>query len=204
MSQAVVTIACMTVHFYTASSLDGFIATEDHSLEWLFKQDFDWEAPMAETAFFAGVGALVMGASTYEWLLRNQEAWEYTQPAWVMTHRELDVPAGADIRFAQGDVAQVYPDLVEAAQGKDIWVMGGGDLAGQFADAGLLDEVWVQFAPVVLGEGQRLLPRSLQLELLGTARNRDFVCSRYRVRGSLEEAPSSATIYRDAGTPDEP
>lgn len=142
---------------------------------------------MAETAFFAGVGALVMGSSTYEWLLRNQTAWEYEQPAWVMTHRGLEVPPGADIRFAQGDVARIYPELVEAAQGKDIWVMGGGDLAGQFADAGLLDEVWVQFAPVLLGSGQPLLPRSLQLELIDTARNRDFVCARYRLPRSPEE-----------------
>lgn len=183
----------MTVHFFTATSLDGFIATQDHSLEWLFKQDFDWQAPMAETAFFAGVGALVMGASTYEWLLHNQDAWEYTQPAWVMTHRELDVPNGADIRFAQGDVARIYPDLVEAAQGKDIWIMGGGDLAGQFADAGLLDEVWVQFAPVVLGSGQPLLPRSLQLELIETTRNRDFVCAHYRVLRSPEKVSPSTT-----------
>ncbi|WP_449276927.1 dihydrofolate reductase family protein [Leucobacter sp. GX24907] len=171
----------MAVHFFTATSLDGFIATQDHSLEWLFKQDFDWEAPMAETAFFAGVGALIMGSSTYEWMLRNQETWAFEQPAWVMTHRELEAPDGADIRFAQGNAAQIYPDVVEAAQGKDIWVMGGGDVAGQFADAGLLDEVWVQFAPVVLGAGRPLLPRRLQLELVDTARNRDFVCARYRV-----------------------
>lgn len=62
-------------------------------------------------------------------------------------------------------------------------MVGGGDLAGQFADAGLLDEVWVQYAPVTLGEGQPLLPRALQLELLDTARNRAFVCARYRVLG---------------------
>lgn len=171
----------MATHFYTASSLDGFIATQDHSLDWLFKQDFDWEAPMAETAFFAGIGALVMGASTYEWLLRTQEGWSYEQPTWVITHRNLPVPEGADIRFAQGDVKQIHPEVVAAADGKDIWIVGGGDLAGQFADAGLLDEVWVQFAPVTLGSGRPLLPRNLQLELLDIARNRDFVCARYRV-----------------------
>lgn len=171
----------MVTHFYTASSLNGFIATQDHSLDWLFKQDFDWEAPMAETAFFAGIGALVMGASTYEWLLRTQEDWSYEQPTWVITHRNLPVPEGADIRFAQGDVKQIHPEVVAAADGKDIWIVGGGDLAGQFADAGLLNEVWVQFAPVTLGSGRPLLPRNLQLELLDVARNRDFVCARYRV-----------------------
>ena len=59
----------MTTHFYTASSLDWFIATPEHSLEWLFKQDFDFEGPMAYPEFVKGIGALFMGASTYEWLL---------------------------------------------------------------------------------------------------------------------------------------
>lgn len=63
----------MATRFYTASTLDGFIATADHSLDWLFEHDFDLEGPMAYPAFVAGVGGLVMGASTYEWLLRNQE-----------------------------------------------------------------------------------------------------------------------------------
>jgi dihydrofolate reductase len=176
----------MTTHFYTASSLDGFIATAEHSLEWLFEQDFDLEGPMAYPAFIAGIGALVMGASTYEWLLRNQEGWGYEQPTWVLTHRELPAPEGADVRFAAGDVREVHAEAVTAAEatGKGVWVVGGGDLAGQFADAGLLDELWVQFAPVTLGSGRPLLPRALRLELLDTARNRGFVCARYRVLGS--------------------
>lgn len=171
----------MTTHFYTASSLDGFIATPDHSLEWLFKQDFDFEGPMAYPEFVKGIGALFMGASTYEWLLNNQEEWGYEQPVWVFTHRELPIPEGADVRLVQGAVAEAHAEAVAAAQGKDIWVVGGGDLAGQFADTGLLDEVWVQFAPVTLGAGQPLLPRNLQLEVIDHARNRDFICIRYRV-----------------------
>ena len=171
----------MTTHFYTASSLDGFIATPDHSLKWLFTQDFDFEGPMAYPEFVKGIGALFMGASTYEWLLRNQEEWGYEQPVWVFTHRELTIPEGADVRLVQGSVAEAHTDAVTSAQGKDIWVVGGGDLAGQFADAGLLDEVWVQFAPVTLGSGKPLLPRNLQLEIIDHARNRDFICTRYRV-----------------------
>lgn len=181
----------MTTHFFTASSLDGFIATEDHSLEWLFAQDFDWEAPMAETAFFTGMGALVMGASTYEWLLQSQEAWAYTQPTWVFTHRDLPLPEGADVRFVQGNPAESFEAINRSAEDKDVWVMGGGDLAGQFASAGLLDEVWVQFAPVTLGSGHPLFTHPLQLDLVDVVRNRDFVCTHYRVR-EAEGNPSSS------------
>ena len=67
-----------------------------------------------------------------------------------------------------------------SAEGKDVWVMGGGDLAGQFAFAGLLDELWVHFAPVTLGSGHPLFTHPLQLDLVDVVRNRNFVCAHYR------------------------
>lgn len=171
----------MSTHYFTASSLDGFIATPDHSLEWLLTQDFDMEGPMAYPRFIERIGALAMGASTYEWLRRTGEPWPYAQPVWVLTHRPLVAPEGADVRFAQGNVGELHSEMVAAARGRDVWVVGGGEVAGQFADAGLLDEVWVQFAPVTLGGGSPLLPRVLDLELIDVARNRGFLCGRYRV-----------------------
>ena len=72
--------------------------------------------------------------------------------------------------------------MIAAAGGKDIWLVGGGDLVGQFADRGLLDEVWVQYAPVALGAGAPMLPRRLELRLLDLVRNRDFACVRYAVQ----------------------
>lgn len=172
----------MTTHFYTASSLDGFIATEEHSLDWLLSQDIDEHGPMAYPGFEKNIGALAMGASTYEWVMRHEEGnWGYRQPTWVFTHRELALPADADVRLTRQDVRTVHAEMVAAAGEQDLWVVGGGDLAGQFADAGLLDEVWVQYAPVTLGSGAPLLPRRLDLELLDVARNRNFLCGRYRV-----------------------
>ncbi|MEV7798172.1 dihydrofolate reductase family protein [Microbacterium foliorum] len=173
----------MATHFYTASSIDGFIATDQHSLDWLLKQDIDEDGPMSYALFEKTIGALAMGSSTYEWVMRHEEGrWGYEQPTWVFSHRSLELPAGADIRTAEGDVTAVHSEMVAAAGGKDLWVVGGGDLAGQFADAGLLDEVWVQYAPVTLGSGAPLLPRALDLELLDVARNRNFMCGRYRVQ----------------------
>lgn len=172
----------MATHYFTASSLDGFIATPEHSLDWLLKQDVDEHGPMAYQEFEKTIGALAMGASTYEWVLDHEEGrWGYTQPTWVFTHRELAIPDGAAVRLTQNDVRGVHAEMLGAAGDKDLWVVGGGDLAGQFADAGLLDEIWVQFAPVTLGGGAPLLPRTLDLELLDVARNRDFLCGRYRV-----------------------
>ncbi|WP_446513502.1 dihydrofolate reductase family protein, partial [Photobacterium sp. DNB22_13_2] len=87
--------------------------------------------------------------------------WPYAQPAWVFTSRKLPVVEGADVRFVQGDVALVHQQMRAAANGKNVWIVGGGELAGQFLDRGLLDELIVQIVPVVLGSGLPLLPRAV-------------------------------------------
>lgn len=173
--------------YYTATGLDGFIADAEDSLAWLFVQDQDTKGPLNYDEFFAGIGALVMGSTTYEWLLAHLESsgesWPYTIPAWVMTRRDLPRLDGADIRVAHGDAADVHAELVPAAAGKDVWVVGGGDLAGQFADAGLLDEIITYVAPVTLGSGRPLLPRRLELRLEETQPNKAFITARFSVVG---------------------
>lgn len=177
--------------YHTATTLDGFIADPDDSLDWLLRQKGGEGGSFDFAAFLAGVGATVMGSTTYEWvrahLDRSGESWPYGMPSWVLTSRALTPVEGADIRFASGDVRAVHEAMVAAAGGKDLWVVGGGDLAGQFAEAGLLDEVVVSVAPVTLGAGRPLLPRRLELELLGTEGSGAFVCARYRVAGPLLE-----------------
>jgi dihydrofolate reductase len=173
----------MTATYYTATSLDGYIADEEQSLEWLFHQDQDQSGPLNYGDFLAGVGAVVMGSTTYEWVLRHENGtWPYRLPAWVMTTRDLPKVDG-DVRFARGDVRAVHKEMTAAAAGKNLWVVGGGDLAGQFADAGLLDEIVVYVAPVTLGGGAPLLPRRLDLRLEELARNKAFACARYSVLG---------------------
>lgn len=173
--------------YYTATSLDGYLADESDSLEWLFRQDIDQEGPMGYETFIGGIGALVMGRTTYQWVIDHQEAegagWPYTMPSWVFSHaQDLPVQDGADIRFAHGDVASIHAAMVESAAGKDLWVVGGGDLAAQFAEAGLLDELLLSIAPATLGAGRPLLPRRFDLKLTSVARNRAFVCATYEVR----------------------
>ncbi|MCS6288471.1 MAG: dihydrofolate reductase family protein [Nitrospira sp.] len=157
----------MTTQYYTASSLDGFIATLDDSLDWLFPL-----GDINETgypSFIKEVGVLAMGSATYEWMLRHvikaegsePVAWPYSQPAWVFSSRRLPKVEGADVRFVRGDVRPVHADMQKAAHGKNIWLVGGGELVGQFYDAGLLDELIVQVGSVTLGSGKPLLPRRI-------------------------------------------
>ena len=175
--------------YYTATTLDGFIADPNHSLDWLFTRDQDHGGLLNYAEFIAGVGALAMGSSTYEWIIEHEFAgkdesewkWPYDLPCWVFTTRRLQVVPDAQIEFVHGDVAPAHAAMVEAAGGKNVWLVGGGDLVGQFADAGLLDEVIVYVAPVTLGAGAPLLPRRVELRLEETGRNRDFVAARYAV-----------------------
>jgi dihydrofolate reductase len=175
--------------YYTATSLDGFIADPENSLDWLFTRDQDRSGPLNYAEFIAGVGALAMGSTTYEWILEHEFAdknpaewrWPYEIPCWVFTHRQLTIVPGAQIEFTRGDVRPVHEEMVRAAAGRNVWIVGGGDLAGQFADAGLLDEVIVYIAPVTLGAGAPLLARRVELRLEELARNGDFACARYAV-----------------------
>ncbi len=190
----------MKTQYYTASSLDGFIATEDDSLEWLFQLGDVNDTGYPE--FILEVGALAMGASTYQWMLdhlihpaqRPSAPWPYAQPTWVFTHRNLPSVPGADIRFVQGAVAPVHQAMAAAAQGRNLWLVGGGELVGQFHDAGLLDELIVQVCAVTLARGKPLLPRRITfppLRLLGArAIGTGFAELRYSVpRSTIAATP---------------
>ena len=189
MSAVTARLTRMKTQYYTATSVDGFIADPDNSLEWLFAVGSpDEPGPLDEySQFIAEVGAVAMGSTTYEWIaahtgfLDEPSKWEYAVPTWVFSSRDLPIPDGLDIRLVRGDVRPVHAEMAAAAAGRNIWLVGGGELVGQFHDAGLLDEVWMQYAPVTIGSGAPVLPRHVELRLEEIARNRDFMCGRYTV-----------------------
>jgi dihydrofolate reductase len=192
----------MKTQYYTASSLDGFIATEDDSLDWLF--------PLGELestsypAFIAEVGAIAMGSVTYRWMIDHADKvaestgapWPYSQPAWIFSTRPLLPIPGADVRFVSGDVRPAHAEMRRAAGARNVWIVGGGDLAGQFHDAGLLDELIVQVGSVTLGRGKPLFPRRLSghpLRLTSAERvGPGFAELRYEVAKGESRSPGVA------------
>lgn len=157
----------MTTQYYTAMSINGYLADENNSLDWLFQFGELESMQGSYPHFIEQIGAVAMGSTTYEWLLNHEkllkhpEKWPYTIPSWVFSSRQLPLVPGADIRLVQGDVARVHGEMVKAANGKNIWIAGGGDLVGQFYDHGLLDELILTIAPVMLRSGAPLLPRNI-------------------------------------------
>jgi dihydrofolate reductase len=161
------------VVYNTATTLNGFLADDENSLSWLFVVPGADQAESEFSRFLSGVGALVMGSTTYEWLLDHEklvehpEKWYYRDiVSFVLSSRPLPELPGADIRYRRGDVAALWPEVRDAAGDRDIWIVGGGDLVGQFADAGHLDEIRVSVAPVTLVSGKPLLPRRIESDRL--------------------------------------
>lgn len=162
--------------YWTATSLDGFIADDDDSLDWLFEVPRGPNHPDRFTGFFEGVGSVVMGSTTFEWVVRHEgmredpSQWRTAfadRPVWVLTSRDIEpLPGDQDVTFVSGDVRPVHEAAVEAAGTRDVWLTGGGDVVGQFDDAGLLDAIQVDIQPVLLGSGSPLLPRRITSERL--------------------------------------
>jgi dihydrofolate reductase len=177
--------------YFTATSADGFIADQNYSLDWLFEVDQGGVDTFGQ--FFADVGAFAMGATSYKWMLEhlnlldNPNRWREMYgdvPAWVLTHRELPAIPGASLIMTQGDVRPVHEAMSNAAGDKNIWLVGGGELVGQFVDHGLVDEITLEIAPVMLGAGAPLLPRRLlssQLSLTDVGRAGQMVVLTYSV-----------------------
>jgi dihydrofolate reductase len=161
--------------FYTATTLNGFLADEHDSLDWLFSVPGGEGGGDGFSRFLSGIGVIVQGSSTYEWVLEHEdlvahpEKWPVyygARPTWVFTTRDLPAVSGADIRFAAGDIRDAWPAIRDAAGDRDVWIVGGGDLVGQFADAGLLDELRISIAPATLEAGKPLLPRRIGADRL--------------------------------------
>jgi dihydrofolate reductase len=194
--------AVSKTQYYCAASLDGYIAEADDSLDWLLTYEGSFEGDAAESGprseggayarFYEGVGALISGATTYEFVLDHlgeDSDWPYTgKPYWVLSSRDLPVPKGEeiDVRVVDAKVADLYEEMITAAGERNLWIVGGGNVASQFAEESLLDEVLVTVVPVVLGGGKPLFDNRLPggpMQLIGTrAFDSGMVELRYEIR----------------------
>ena len=140
--------------YYVGSSLDGYIAADGGGLAWL--EQFNRVDGVAGSyeAFAKTVGCVVMGGGTYAWIRSHSTAqWPYEVPCWVFTHHDHGVDDGADVVFVRGDVTEFAGELRRDAGEKDVYIVGGGRLAGEFLAAGLVDRIVLTLVPVALGGG---------------------------------------------------
>ena len=142
------------ITYYAALSLDGRIAGDEHDLSFL-KTLTGAENDYLD--FYADIDSLVMGAGTWEFMVRHG-SWPYAgKPTWIVTHaNELAPLAGAEpVERYAGDLAGLV-ELIGERGLRRTWLVGGGDLAGQLLAADLLDELILTIAPTFVGSGPAL------------------------------------------------
>ena len=171
---------------HIAASADGYIARSDGDLEWLTSRP----APkgfygMGE--FVKSVDTKILGRKTYEESLRLGARFDAKSPTIVFSRQAAPAIIPSGVRFVSGDIESFVADL-RAQSGKDIWLMGGGDLIASFLDARAIDEFVVSVVPVFIGDGIPLIARRhrhVPLELHSVQHYEDGVAQlRYHVQAS--------------------
>lgn len=180
----------VTVHM--ASSLDGFIARRDGSVDWLEVQDHFPDGKTLDAAFIteflAGIQCYVMGARTYETALAFEakgQGWAYGDtPTYVLTHRELP-RTRESVHFHTGDLAALVNEQLRPRY-RSIWIAGGAAVCAEALRLGVADEIRVSVVPVVIGDGLSFfasLDRAVPLHLTDvTPYSNGIVSLRYDVR----------------------
>lgn len=175
-----------------AASLDGFIARRDGSVDWLETGD-SFEAgetldPEFVEQFLKSIDCYVMGSRTYETALGFEErgfGWAYgDKPVFVLTHSAL--PRNREtVELVSGDLAELVNGRLRAMY-RNIWVAGGGALAGELLRLGLADEIAYTIAPTLIGDGIPFfqgIEKDIQLHLLEVkAYKSGMVAMRHEVR----------------------
>lgn len=141
------------ITLYIAASVDGYIATEDGSVDWLEAFEQDSDEPGGYEAFYETVDCLVICSRTYEQILGFGE-WPYDgKPTYVLTTRDLQRADDA-VEFVEGDVEALADRLTD--EYGHVWLVGGAELAQAFLRQRLVDQLRLTLAPVLLGDGTRL------------------------------------------------
>lgn len=172
----------MTVKLFIAATLDGYIATENDELDWLFSVKGDGDNGYGR--FMADIDQIIMGKKTYDWLIQHEnldsdsENWPYTnQQSYIFTRSQL-----TDTLHAKFVHPSNLTEFVQNLSG-NTWLVGGGEIIRLFLEADLIDEFFITVSPLLLGAGRSLFPNGsyfADLELLGTQTYGQFVELHYR------------------------
>ena len=182
----------MTVLVHRTMSLDGYIAGPEHEMDWIFEHD----PPDDLQQIIAATGAIVIGRGSWQVGARDTGkpsgapyggAW--SGPIFVLTSKPLD--AGPGVTVVAGDIGDVIVDAQAAAGHKKVELFGA-NVAAQALRRGLVDEILVHVAPVLLGDGIPFSPGSgrIPLEPAGATQSGDMTHLRFRVRSAAAAPPS--------------
>lgn len=151
---------------YIATSLDGYIARKNGDFDWLFTDD-----DYGYHAFMAGIDNVLMGYKTYEVLLGVEDYELKVKHSYVFTTKEI--PSSDNVTFINRDIPEFVRNL-KNENGKDIWLMGGGEIVSLLMKDDLIDEYMIFVHPILLGEGIPLFPEGFSQVNLRTVKTKKY------------------------------
>lgn len=165
---------------FIATTLDGYIATKNHDLSWLFNVEGEGDNGIA--AFYDTIDTIIMGKTTYNWIMENEGVFPYKdKDSYVFTRTpSKDIKY---VNFINEDIPS-FTKKIKEKEGKNIWLLGGSELIANFIKEKLIDEIIITIAPVLLGDGIRLFTNNdfqTFLRLKDINRFNQFVELRYDV-----------------------
>lgn len=144
------------IKLYIAASLDGYIASTDDDLDWLTEYPNPSNSDYGYKDFLTTVDTVVMGGRTYRWLICSDMVWPYKgMDTYVISHNTWENKE--NIHFITENIVESVAGLREK-EGKDIWLVGGGEIISMLLNAHLVDEIQLFYIPIMLGQGIRLFP----------------------------------------------
>ena len=152
------------VILYTAMSLDGYIAKEDGSVDWL--EDTGEGVEGTYLKFYISIDTIIMGRKTYDQILTFGE-WVYKgKDTYVLTSDISRVPEKPNIEFRNDEIEDLTTELKQKSK-SNIWLLGGAETVNAFLEKKLIDEYRIAIVPVILGTG-------IPLFTSGAEENLDF------------------------------
>lgn len=143
---------------YIATSIDGYIATPDGGIEWLEEIPNPNKTDHGYNALLDSIDTVLMGGRTYHEIIGFGVEWPYkSKRTYVVSRRNSNVTPKEDVNFITEDILEAIAGL-QNQDGKDIWLVGGGELATILLNANLIDEMRLCIAPIILGQGIPLFP----------------------------------------------
>ncbi|MFE8700109.1 dihydrofolate reductase family protein [Cytobacillus sp. FJAT-54145] len=170
------------VVLYIATSLDGFIAAEDESLDWLFR--VEGEGDNGYSAFYETVDTILMGRKTFDWVMQHENGnFPYANKECYVFTKSV-IQDSQHVKFINEDIVS-FTNHLKSRNGKNIWIVGGGGLLQTFLKEKLVDELIITVAPALIGKGIPLFREGdyeIELSLKGFKQYNQFGELHYEVK----------------------
>ncbi len=173
------------IKLYIATSLNGYIAKPDHSVDWLHEIPVPEGEDYGYVEFYDSCSVTLQGNNTYKFILNSGHDFPYTTTKNYVFTRNEKLESNQDVTFVSDNHIEVVKTLKQE-EGKDIWLIGGAQINGLLFDHGLVDEIWIHIMPIVLENGIKLtesLSNDVSLDLMSSkSYSSGVVEMKYKVR----------------------